>query len=329
MNNQVRDTLRAITARRWLSLTSGSGAAQSQTAPGMRVYREHIRRAGWVIIYLSAVLGWVSTSLGELAGNPSVVESPDWGRLSFERALLEAPLENIKRMDMPDTGNPWNFVMMTQPQVEAFLIESGLDRQRVSTLMLTALEDLRIWGLVLNPSPDQIRSLSPVIRAKIYLNLARHPRNFDQQQAFHFAGDSVAQWLEGLNLRKSTVLLVERYAYHDGVFWLVADLKLIRKELNDEIEYERLLQGLHRELSWRVWLDVSEDEDVSELTRYWGRGGREAETGRLLKELAQKPGGGRVEISRLMPVFPRQILNTYPSGELYPRRDCHWFSMNF
>ncbi|MHC4995588.1 MAG: hypothetical protein ACYTGQ_11105 [Planctomycetota bacterium] len=260
----------------------------------------------------------------------TVPEVAPWGRLVKARVTLQVPRENIGRdAALPDAGNPWRFAMMSREQVEALLLRAGLERFDVLGLMLGAKADPTIRGVTIHPKRSLVAGLSPTSRGEIYHELGKHPCNPDQTCALMFSGASVRTWLRLSDLRFSTVKLVERYAYRRGDYWKVADLALIREELDDEAEYERLVAALSRERSWRVWLVVPEGEDVSGLAAYWGRGGREKQVAKALRKAAARPGGERVQVSRLLPPFPGRVLNTFEMGAFDPSRDCHWFALNF
>lgn len=252
-----------------------------------------------------------------------------WGRLAKQRVLLSAPKTNIDRAPRAEKGNPWRFSNKTPWEVEAFLHEAGMDRNEVGALMATSMADIETMGVQLTPTPNQVAGLTPTARGVIYHELACYPHNWDQGMALHFSGESTREWLEGVGLAASTIDLVDRYAYRDGVFVVLADLKPIRQELNNEAEYDRLLRGLFREKSWEVWLEIEEGAEIEGLTSYWGRDGREKEVGAIFEAASRKSGGGRVGLSDLLPGFPRALLNQYNQGDHYKDRDCHWFGVNF
>ncbi|MHC4995589.1 MAG: hypothetical protein ACYTGQ_11110, partial [Planctomycetota bacterium] len=292
-----------------------------------------IRRSGFVLRRLGVLgvalwCGLVAWAQPGSTGTEKKSGAP-WGRLAVSRHVLQAPPGNLEREAKPDVGNPWRFGMSTRQGVQGLLLRAGLPPREVAVLMMLAQDDPKIAGVIVHPTPSQVAGLSPESRAVIYLELARHPLNEDQDRALCFAGESVEQWLAGGSLREATIALVKRYAYRNGPFWKVADLRPIRRELADEAEYARLLSCLYREHSWRMALKVREGADVSGLVGYWGRGGRERKVERVLKRVAARPGGGRVKLSRLLPPFPGRVLNTYTVGEYRFNRNCHWFALNF
>jgi hypothetical protein len=121
-----------------------------------------------------------------------------WGHLTITPIVVSPPLEFVAA----DWGRPegpyrWYFPGTSPELLRAFLSSSGLTPDQVARLESTVERDPRIAGLTLKPDLEVLRSLSPEVRARLYLELAKSSLNGDQANSFRFFGTSSTAWLGG------------------------------------------------------------------------------------------------------------------------------------
>lgn len=274
---------------------------------------------------------------------PPPVEAPDtqlapgpWGALMVTQIVISPPLELIAAdwARDPDSGTYWFFPATTAQIAEAFLSSTGLTREQVSRLMSTARPESRIDGLAITPDPDLLRALTPEVRGRIYVQLAKSARNGDHAQAFRYSGDSVESWLGSSSISPATRQLIEPLIYRHGGHLYFADAALARRHIADPEELRRLAKALLRQATLRVRLSVRDASQVSGLAVYWGRGGRRTDIRPLLESLAGAPADRAIDITHLLPEFARSRLYRYPrlTVEDLDRpalANCLWSSLNF
>ena len=114
-----------------------------------------------------------------------------WGHLSVTPIIVSPPLEYVAA-DWGRSDEPyrWFFPGTTPDVLRAFLNSTGLSPDEVSRLEAGARPDDRIRGLTIQPDLELLRGLSPDVRARLYLQLARSPLNGDQANSFRFFGGS-------------------------------------------------------------------------------------------------------------------------------------------
>jgi hypothetical protein len=274
---------------------------------------------------------------------PAPAEAPDsplaagpWGALLVTQIVISPPLELIADdwARNPDSGTYWFFPATTAQVAEAFLLSTGLTREQVSRLMSTARPEPRIDGHVITPEADLLRALTPEVRARIYVQLAKSAHNVDHAQAFRYAGDSIEAWLGPTLISAATRRLIEPLIYRHGRHLYFADAALARRQIADSEELRRLAKALLRQTTLRVRLSVSDASQVSALATYWGRGGRRTDIRPLLESLAGATEDRAIDITHLLPEFARSRLYRYPrlTVQALDRpalANCLWSSLNF
>jgi hypothetical protein len=94
----------------------------------------------------------------------------------------------------------------------------------------------------------------------------------------------------------------------------------------------RVLKAVSGQRTLSLTLHVDKDDNIAELTEYWGRGRRSKDVRPLLESLAKIKGGGAIDIAHLLPGFARSRLYTYPTpstSEGSRLQNCHWTAFNF
>jgi hypothetical protein len=227
----------------------------------------------------------------------------------------------------------WRFPQTNRQELEQFLLSTGLDRAQAGQLLQSARPEPRINGLIVSPDFSLVRNLAPPVRAAIYIQLAKTPLNYRQENAYRHYAPSVDAWLGRRLVSPRTLSLVEPLVYSYGGFLYFSDIDLVRQEI-DGPELQRLAKGLLRESTLLVRLRVNDVSQVDAAAEYWGRGGRRTDIRPLLESIAVAGQGQSIDISHLLPPMARQYLYRYPRISLKDFdkpsfANCFWTALNF
>ena len=273
------------------------------------------------------------------AATPAVAQATavkvgPWGRLSVTPIVVSPPLEYVAAdWNRSDEAYRWYLPGMSPDEAQAFFTSTGMTGEQVSRLMAGATADPRIRGVSIRPDLAVVKGLDSDARARLYLQLARTQLNSDQNNSFRFFGTPDA-WLAGSLISPRTRQLVEPLIYRDGDVLHFADAELVRAEVADADERQRLAKTLLRQSTMLVRLAVTEDAEIPALTQYWGRGGRSTDIRPLLESVAGAGADGWIDIVHLLPSFARNRLYRYPkltTADLNKSVlvNCLWSSLNF
>ncbi|HUG90547.1 MAG TPA: hypothetical protein VML55_06920, partial [Planctomycetaceae bacterium] len=270
------------------------------------------------------------------AAPPSSASPGPWGRLTISPLVISPPLELVSADwgGWPPGPARWHFPGVSREEVEAFLLAAGMARDRVTAVLATARPDADTGGLVATPDPELIRGLTPEIRSRLYSLLAKSTRNYDQSNAFRFFGSAPDPWLHGSLMSPESRRLVEPLIYQDGEFLSFSDVELVRSQVRDPAERQRIAKTLLRQSTMLVTLEVSDPSEIGGLAEYWGRGGRRTDIRPLLESLADAEPGRSIDIVHLLPTFARNHLYRYPKISTADLNkpllaNCLWSSLNF
>jgi hypothetical protein len=127
---------------------------------------------------------------------------------------------------------------------------------------------------------------------------------------------------------------VEPLIYRDGDTLHFADAAIVRAEIAEAAERQRLAKTLLRQATMLVRLRVTQDSEIPALVQYWGRGGRSTDIRPLLESVAGASDAGFIDIVHLLPSFARNRLYRYPklttADVIKPLlANCLWSSLNF
>jgi hypothetical protein len=268
-------------------------------------------------------------------GESRTAKPGPWGNLTITPIVVSPPLEFVAA----DWGRPegpyrWYFPGTSPELLRAFLSSSGLTPDQVARLESTVERDQRIAGLTLKPDLDLLRSLSPDVRARLYLQLAKSSLNGDQANSFRFFGTSSNAWLGNTVISAQTRQLIEPLIYRDGDIMHFADAEIVHRQIADKQELQLLAKALLRQPTMLVRLSVDAKTQIAELVRYWGRGGRTTDIRPLLESVAGGGADGEIDIVHLLPSFARNRLYRYPrltTGDLNKPAlaNCLWSALNF
>lgn len=263
--------------------------------------------------------------------------SEPWGTLDKKPLMISPPVEYVPQASGPIAEAVWHFPGLTRESLGALLRDAGLAPDVVSHLQEIAVPEapeLKTPGLVVKPGSAIVRGLTPDVRAKLYLWLARSPLNFDQQSAYYVKGNSIDQWLRGDPVSARARKAVEPLIYRIGDFMYLADIELAREEIGSGPEFQALVRRLLRQEAILVSVRVDRPDQLDTLAEYWGRGGRKTDIQPLLESIGDAGPTQSINISELLPELPRRLLYRYQKVSLEdlgkPQlANCFWTALNF
>lgn len=225
----------------------------------------------------------------------------------------------------------WIFEGLSESSLTRYLRSCDL-RPREKRLLL----DKRSWtvssnGCVITPSTELIWTMTHETRGRIYSILAKSPTNYPQYFAFRFGGPGFEETFKRSNLPQEQIERIRSLTYTNLGYVCFADLKAAEGALKPA-EFQDLVATLCTVPAYLLRLHINKDSDIAGLIKYWGKGGRERFIAPFLTSLARVPGGGAINVSYLLPPFPRLRLYTYPDAWEQPtaaREDCLYTALNF
>lgn len=262
---------------------------------------------------------------------PQLGKLGPWGQLEYSRIVVEPPEDFIPNFYTQPQPLRWVFKDMGEAQLEALWQRAGLTSEQRKSLLAARRHPITN-GIMLEPDSALILSLSPEARAVVYEVLAAWPENPVQHDPFRSRREAVDDWFESHALPEEIVSLTRRLLYPRNGNMLFSDHDIVLPRLSSAAQRVVFVKALSRKSTFLVNLRIAPGADVEALTRYWGRGRRSKDVGPLLRSLAQRPGGGSVDIAHLLPPLARTLLYTYPLPSENPvdlAHDCHWTSFNF
>lgn len=308
-------------------------------------------RLGWCLLGLVLLLPWAAVLwLSRPSGPPAPAARPapaapsavgttaqlgnagPWGQLEYSRIVVEPPEDFVPSFYTHPQPLRWVFKDMAEPQLEELWQRAALTDEQRRSLRAAPRQALPGGGVQLEPDSTLILSLAPEARATIYGVLAAWTENTVQHDPFRSRRDAVDDWFESHALPDEIVALTRSLLYPRNGNMLFSDHDVVLPRLASAAQRVVFVKALSRKSTFLVNLRVPPGADVEALTRYWGRGRRSKDVGPLLRSLAQRPGGGSVDIAHLLPPFARTLLYTYPvpsENPVHLAHDCHWTSFNF
>lgn len=303
-----------------------------------------VPRAWLAALTVLVVLPWVALGVWYVStrrvpvlqeavpGNPPLARtSGPWGLLRVTPIVISPPLEFVPVTEVSAGPIEWRFPATDVETAGAFLRSAGLAPDVVAGLLRGAAVDARTKGLILRPSPELVRQLTPEVRGRLYSQLARTPLNPDQAHAYRFPGDSTDRWLGSSSIAPATRALVEPFIYRFGGLLYFADLRLVQPQIDDVEEERRLIKVLLRQQTLRVEVSLPNASSIQTAVEYWGRGGRRTDIRPLLESVGPD---GWIDIIHLLPSFVRERLYRYPKLtapdlERPVIANCLWTALNF
>lgn len=313
------------------------GSATGKTYLSLRLSRRFILNglATAAIVGVIAVATlWLTTKVwgtpAGAIGSVYALPAGPWGPLTAQPILIEAP-PSLLSPNFRLGDNRWYFPAAHAAEVDRLLRSAGLTPAQISALLptLRPVPD-RPGLLTASPSPDLLRALSPAARTTLYERLAQTPENFAQVEPFRITEIFLDAWLDPQKLPSEVIAQVKSLLWRRGSSLLFSDYNTVADSLHSPAVKLELLKQLTRKASLVLQLNVPDHGKIDALVTYWGTGGRADKVRPLLESLAHS-GGAQLDISNLLPVFPRQRLYRFPDplpgSELGP--GCHWAAFNF
>lgn len=288
-----------------------------------------------LIYFRSSEPGAATEGAGPVTQTSNGAAGP-WGTLTRTPIVISPPLEFVSPEWGRELGqDEWFFpAVATAQEVDAFLAAVGVSPEHRDRLRRTTRPEPRIRGFVVTPEADVVRSLSPEVRGRLYLQLGKTTLNFDQANPFRFHAEGPSQWLHGSLISDATRQELESLLYRDGPYLHFADPELVLSRVSETSERQKIAKVLARQSTLVVSLIVHESSEVAGLAEYWGRGGRRTDVRPLLESLAVAKPDYPLDIVHLLPSFARERLYRYPrpSTADYDKpllANCLWTALNF
>jgi len=161
--------------------------------------------------------------------------------------------------------------------------------------------------------------------------LAKNAANYSQHYPFRFSLEGFDEKFKASKLPPDQVERIRSLTYTNLGYLCFSDLQAAEAALKPS-EFNDLTETLCAVPAYLLRLQLNKDSDINGLVKYWGKGGREKLIAPFLSSLARLPGGGAINISYLLPPFPRLRLYTYPDAWndlTVARQDCLFTALNF
>lgn len=255
-----------------------------------------------------------------------------WGEIQLTDIQIERPDGFIANLRVPEDHGVWFF-------------GAGYDRSRILQLFKSAdltqsqrheLTDVSRWasdedGVRVTPPPETVLKLSRTARSQIYRVLGEFQKNFFQFSPFKFPQRRSKEWFFHCGLKAETVSLIQSLLYEQGGMLCFSDMQVFHDISSDE-EKAQFIKTMSRSPAVLASLRAGPETDLVSTLRFWSRNGNSSVVQPLIVALAQKPKGGAVDISHLLPGFVRDRLFTYPNPPIdgsLSGPDCFWSALNF
>jgi hypothetical protein len=248
---------------------------------------------------------------------------------------LEIPLPYPEGL-VPDgterlQGSKWFFPGFTAERLAHFLSTCDLRPAQRRVLLSPNYCSVTTNGCVITPPETFIWSLNSRARQRIYFALGKSASNYAQRFPLRFSPNGFEERLAVSGLHEHELGKIRRLAYTNSETICLTDLESVRAVLAPE-SFDDLIEALYEVPAFTLRLHVTPDSEIDGLVKYWGKGGRETLIRPLLKALQRVPGGAAINVSCLLPPFPRLRLYTFPDSWDDPtvsQQDCYFTALNF
>jgi len=272
----------------------------------------------------------------KIRGTPPKIAHGPWGELHEWDIRLEQPVEYIG-FEQTRPGLPnWNFNSMTESAVHDLLIACGMSGSQVAGFLKCRWPEFQ-GSFVISPKEDLLLSLSPEVRARLYLELSKNQVNRFQCTPYFFPSQSIDTLFltDGYNNYQEILSLVKRLSYQRNGFTYFSDPEIVMSHLGSEKERLAFLKSLSGVTALITRLRVHQDSDLEKISNYWMLsmpGLRAKDIKPLLEAEKMLPEGGSLSLIYLLPPLAREKLFSTPlpsNGKSSVQPDCHWSALNF
>jgi hypothetical protein len=251
-----------------------------------------------------------------------------WGEIRYWHSLLETPAALLTEWTGSAGKSTMWFVGLTKKETGRLLDECEMTPTMRDTLLATAKEEPD-GGVRLYPSDEFVISIPPDLRSRLYARLIKWPENKTVGTPARFMKESKLDWLDESNLPSEVIQLTKKLIYERNGIQLFANYDIVLRTISDHRTARRFLRVMCRRTTIMGVLVVRPEDDIEALTRYWGRGGREAEVRTLLEAARLSDGSHEVPLVSLLPPFVKDHLYRYQNNTDPETATCHYTSFNF
>jgi hypothetical protein len=266
--------------------------------------------------------------------NERRLETGPWGEVYATAIRLEPTDEQLlasgkqslgwlKTNYLGDDSRLWH-VTNNQESVKKLLLDHGFTTSQ-TTVLLQSWQVVDTNWAILKPSRELTYELKSEQRERWYAALGQWPGNAAYSDPCRYQSEDPEEWLKSRTLKPHYKDLIRPLIYHRGSCVVLSDIDLVLAQIVEEEQQVAAMKMLYAERSFLLKLRVTETSDINKLCDYWGAGPRRKDIAPLLESLRDLPGGAKIDIAHLMPIFPRSRLYTFPPVA----RNCHWTSLNF
>jgi hypothetical protein len=294
-------------------------------------------RLAWPAFAALALLAPFFARAAETANAPAALltqaKAGPWGRIEYQFIYLTAPEAILDEFPTPNPQPRWCFADSTAAAVRGLLDNAGVDaalRDRLFADPRARRDGEGVFTLF--PAVADIEALKPAVRTALYRELAKHPQNPFHNEPTCVPDGDVDAWLRGTGLPDHIVALIRELAWKDGDATLFSDYRVLISHAGSDGEARRWIKTLTRTRAVVAYLKVDASDDLTALRRYWSAGYHRKDSLPMLNAAAEAPGGGRLDLTHLLPPLPRRLAYAYTTPELDrtgQAPNCHWTSLNF
>ncbi len=263
----------------------------------------------------------------------SQVKAGPWGRIEYQFIYLTTPEAVLDEFPTPNPQPRWCFPDSTATAVRGLLGNTGVDDALRDRLFADPRARCDAEGVfTLFPTVADIESLKPAVRTALYRELAKSALNAFHNEPTCVPDGDVDAWLRGTGLPDHIVTLIRELAWKDGDATLFSDYRALISHAGSDGEARRWIKLLTRTRSVVAYLKVDNTDDLAAVRRYWSANYHRKDSLPMLNATAETPGGGRLDLSHLLPPLPRRLAYAYTTPELDrtgQAPNCHWTSLNF
>ena len=270
-----------------------------------------------------------------LLNNEGKIISGPWGKLEEVPMIIQPPtrlFENYQEeVNIINSGKHWIFKNTSLTEIQSLFLNAGLSRKICRELLSYTKAIPNGYGFITSPPDTVLENFTPEIKAKLYPVIGKYSDNITYYHPFHYNSPNAEEWFFNCSLNKDLVKRLSSLIYVQKNICYISDLHLIVPFIKTPAEWTTLLQTLFRTPALEVYLKVDRGEDVSKLVDYWKNFDRIQYVTSIFEKMRNSPGGGKINISNLLPTITRLRLNTFASIEESNTYnvDCHWTSFNF
>ena len=256
-----------------------------------------------------------------------------WGELEYKWVLLAPPQVAIDTLEFRTEATEWYFPGATREEVRDLF-----ERVKLRAAVWPELDSTK-WAqrdghVVVAPTPGFLEAMSRRQRNEIYAVLAKSERNPAYRRPFAVvARHRETAWLNACRLSPKTRSLVARFLYDRKGVVSLSNVSHVLSSIDDD-ERPVFLRWVLSTPTVTVRVRLTSASNLASMAGYWGsRVSGPSYILPLLESSLMDEKVAYVDIINLLPSFPRERLNRYPTGALSnrggERPDCFWSAVNF